>query len=88
MRGPIGPPSACRLSALLYARGNDVLRVKGVMRTPAGRLLLQTVRNTVQSPEILPQQPEPLDNVMVVIGRGYRAQDLRRSLRYFTAATG
>ena len=27
------------LSALLHARGDDVLRVKGVVRTPAGRLL-------------------------------------------------
>ena len=45
------------LSALLHARGDDVLRVKGVVRTPAGRLLLQSVRKVVQSPEILPEQP-------------------------------
>ena len=32
------------LSALLHARGDDVLRVKGVVRTPAGRLLLQSVQ--------------------------------------------
>ena len=44
------------LSALLHARGDDVLRVKGVVRTPAGRLLLQSVRKIVQSPEILPEQ--------------------------------
>ena len=44
------------LSALLHARGDDVLRVKGVVRTPAGRLLLQSVRKVVQSPEILPPQ--------------------------------
>lgn len=74
------------LSALLHARGTDVLRIKGVMSTPGGRLLLQSVRETVQSPEILPQQPEPLDNVLVVVGRGYRAQDLSRSLRYFASA--
>ena len=74
------------LSALLHARGDDVLRVKGVARTPAGRLLLQSVRKTVQSPEILPEQNERVDNVMVVIGRGYRAEDLRRSLQYFATA--
>ena len=74
------------LSALLHARGDDVLRVKGVARTPAGRLLLQSVRKVVQSPEILPDQNDRLDNVMVVIGRGYRAEDLRRSLQYFAAA--
>lgn len=74
------------LSALLHARGDDVLRVKGVVRTSAGRLLLQSVRKTVQSPEILPEQNERTDNVMVVIGRGYRAGDLSRSLEYFARA--
>ncbi|MBV9286803.1 MAG: GTP-binding protein, partial [Hyphomicrobiales bacterium] len=74
------------LSALLHARGDDVLRVKGVARTSAGRLLVQSVRKVVQSPEILPDQSEAADNAMVVIGRGYRAEDLRRSLQYFAAA--
>jgi G3E family GTPase len=76
------------LSALLHARGNDVLRVKGVVKTPAGRLLIQTVRKTVQSPEILPEQHEGQvreDNIIVVIGRGYQAEDLRHSLHYFAA---
>jgi len=72
------------LSALLHARGDDVLRVKGVVRTPAGRLLLQSVRKVVQSPEILPERGEaPDDDMIVVIGRGYRAEDLERSLRRF-----
>jgi G3E family GTPase len=74
------------LSALLHARGNDVLRVKGVVQTPAGRLLLQTVRKIVQSPEMLPEQSDGQkreDNTIVVIGRGYRAEDLLRSLDYF-----
>lgn len=74
------------LSALLYARGEDVLRIKGVVRTPAGRLLLQTVRGTVQAPEILPPEQARLDDVLVVIGRGYRGEQLARSLRYFAAA--
>jgi G3E family GTPase len=76
------------LSALLHARGNDVMRVKGVVQTPAGRLLVQTVRKIVQSPEILPEQTEGQareDNTVVVIGRGYRAEDLARSLHYFAA---
>ncbi|KGM35511.1 CobW family GTP-binding protein [Inquilinus limosus] len=72
------------LSALLHARGDDVLRVKGVVRTPAGRLLLQSVRRVVQSPEILPEQPDREDDAVVVIGRGYRAEDLRRSLDRFS----
>lgn len=71
------------LSALLHARGDDVLRVKGVVRTPASRLLLQSVRRVVQSPEILPEQPDRDDDAVIVIGRGYRAEDLRRSLEHF-----
>lgn len=72
------------LSALLHARGEDLVRVKGVVRTPAGRLLLQTVRKVVQSPEILPEQADGRnDNVIVFIGRGYRPADLGRSLHRF-----
>jgi G3E family GTPase len=72
------------LSALLHARGDDVVRVKGVVRTPAGRLLLQSVRKVVQSPEILPEQDEAReDDMIAVIGRGYRAEDLKRSLAHF-----
>ena len=72
------------LSALLHARGSDIVRVKGVVRTPAGRLLLQTVRKVVQSPEILPEQGDTReDNMIVVIGRGYTSGQLKRSLKYF-----
>ncbi len=78
------------LSALLHARGDDVMRVKGVVRTPAGRLLLQSVRRIVPSPEILPESDDAdgrEDNAVVVIGRGYEAQDLSRSLRYFASGS-
>lgn len=80
------------LSALLHARGDDVVRVKGVVRTPAGRLLLQSVRRIVQSPEMLPEPSEQdearEDDMIVVIGRGYRAEDLRRSLAHFAGLRG
>ena len=76
------------LSALLHARGDDIVRIKGVIPTPAGRLLLQTVRKVVQSPEILPEIPPGQatareDGMVVFIGRGYRPQDLERSLQRF-----
>jgi len=74
------------LSALLYARGDDIMRVKGVVRTPAGRLLLQSVRHVVQSPEILPDGCEEVDgkdNSIVIIGRGFDPKSLLPSLRYF-----
>lgn len=62
------------LSALLAARGDDIVRVKGVVSTPAGRLLLQSVRRIVQPPEILPDHgnaptPPPEDGRIVLLGR-------------------
>jgi G3E family GTPase len=77
------------LSALLHARGDDVLRVKGVVRTPAGRLLLQAVRDTVQSPEILPDDGDDggETDAVVVIGRGFSLRALERSLRSFAGLT-
>jgi G3E family GTPase len=73
------------LSALLHARGDDLVRVKGVMRTPSGRLLLQSVRKVVQSPEILPASVTAGkdENSIVFIGRGFRPRDLRMSLKRF-----
>lgn len=74
------------LSALLHARGDDVMRAKGVVRTPAGRLLLQSVRKVVQRPEILPPQPDREDDTIVLIGRGYTEEQIRASLDYFVRA--
>lgn len=75
------------LSAVLYARGDQIVRVKGVVCTPAGRLLLQSVRRSVQSPEILPDTDEPCgsDNVIAVIGRGFSHGQLTASLAHFSA---
>ncbi|MDO5641989.1 MAG: GTP-binding protein [Paracoccus sp. (in: a-proteobacteria)] len=77
------------LSALLAARGDEVVRVKGVLRTPAGRLLLQSVRQRVQPPEILPEDataaagPTPEDGLIVLIGRNIDDRDLARSWAIF-----
>ncbi|MEO9576289.1 MAG: GTP-binding protein [Tateyamaria sp.] len=75
------------LSALLFARGDQIVRVKGVVRTPAGRLLVQTVRKSVQSPEILPESRTEVatDNSIAVIGRGFTQQQLSASLAQFSA---
>ncbi len=79
------------LSALLQARGDDVVRVKGVVRAPAGRLLLQSVRRVVQPPEILPEEddsfagPVPEEGVIVLIGRNIDDHLLKRSWRRFGA---
>lgn len=79
------------LSAVLYAEGDRLVRVKGVVRAPAGRLLLQAVRGQVQPPEILPQtlpnsdaNPEA-ENIIIFIGRGLENDRLGRSFRRLTA---
>jgi G3E family GTPase len=72
------------LSALLYARGEDLVRVKGVFETPAGPLLIQAVRKSVQAPELLPPEADQHQNQIIFIGRGYTEDQLRQSLNYFT----
>lgn len=77
------------LSALLAARGDDIVRVKGVVTSPDGRLLLQSVRRVVQAPEILPEPesadegPAPQDDIIVLIGRGMDEKLLARSWQRF-----
>lgn len=72
------------LSALLHARGHDLVRVKGVFETAAGPLLLQAVRRSVQPPELLPPEAAQRQNQIVFIGRGYEPKDLIRSIAYFS----
>ena len=77
------------VSALLYARGSDVLRIKGVVRAPAGRILIQAVGGQSLAPVVLPDDlaaGSKARDSLVIIGRGYRAEDLKQSLRYFARA--
>jgi G3E family GTPase len=74
------------LSALLHARGHELLRVKGVVHAPTGRLLIQAVRRHVQPPEILPGPIDEADGTLVVFGRGYSTEMLQRSLDTFAKA--
>ncbi len=70
------------LSALLFARGDGIVRVKGAVRSPAGRLLLQSVRRHVQPPEILPDREKPPPDegdFIVLIGRGIDPARLQAS---------
>lgn len=72
------------LSALLHARGDRILRVKGVLNTDAGALLLQSVRKVMQQPEILsPEQTASGSGDIVFIGEGLEQEALRRSLLSF-----
>jgi G3E family GTPase len=78
------------LSALLAARGEDILRVKGVVSSPNGRLLLQSVCSVVQPPEILPEGGDAdapaEDDIIILIGRGIDEALLARSWRRFVMA--
>jgi G3E family GTPase len=74
---------AAWLSALLHARGDQLLRVKGVVHAPSGRLLIQAVRRHVQPPEILPGPIDEADGTLVVFGRDHSAEMLQRSLDAF-----
>ncbi len=74
------------LSALMYARGHDVLRVKGVVRTSTGRLLVQAVQGRIAAPEVMPEPSDEGDGTIVLIGRGFTSEDLRQSLHAFSSA--
>ena len=86
---PDWPALTVWLSALIHARGDDILRIKGVVRTPRGRILLQSVRKVVQSPETLPDEPMAANNrdgLLVLIGRRFTAGALICSLNAFGVA--
>jgi G3E family GTPase len=76
------------LSALLHARGDRVVRVKGVIPSAAGRLLVQSVRGVVEPPELLPPQPRDGDGRLVFLGRGFNETSLVQSLRSFLDLSG
>lgn len=80
------PALSLWLSALLAARGDDLVRVKGVIATPAGRLLVQAVRRTVQAPEVLPDVPTEGDDTLVFLGRGCTGEQLALSCWRFGVA--
>lgn len=76
------------LSAMLYKHGAALVRVKGIVRTPAGRLLLQAVQHHMQTPEMLPADGAPHDlgvaiNTITLIGRGIDTDVMEKSLRKY-----
>jgi G3E family GTPase len=83
---PDWPALTVWLSALIHARGDDIVRIKGIVQTPRGRILLQSVRKVVHSPEILADEPataDSRDGLLVLIGRRFTAGELVRSLNAF-----
>jgi G3E family GTPase len=76
------------LTMLLQARGEDVLRVKGLLDVGAeGPLLINGVQHVVHPPEHLPAWPdEDRSSRLVFIGRGFTCDELECSLAAFNAA--
>jgi G3E family GTPase len=74
------------LSALLHVHGANLLRVKGVVRAPTGRLLVRAVRGYVQPPERLPSAMDEADGTLAVFSRDHSAESLQRSLDAFAKA--
>ena len=77
------------LAGLLHGHGDALCRIKGVIRSPAGRLLVQTVRHQVQQPEVLPEGVG-LDDQLAIIGiieePAVLADALQRALSRFLRA--
>jgi G3E family GTPase len=77
------------LTMLLQARGNDVLRVKGLLNVgPDGPIVLNGVQHVVHPPEHLPAWPDDDRRSRIVfIGRGIEREALERSLAAFNGAS-
>jgi G3E family GTPase len=77
------------LTMLLQARGEDVLRVKGLLNVGGeGPLLVNGVQHAVHPPEHLDAWPdEDRRSRLVFIGRGLAGEELERSLAVFNAIT-
>ena len=76
------PEVSTWLSALLFARGDRIIRTKGIINTPAGRILLQAVHGHMQSAEVLTDESADTEHgFIVLIGRGIVEERLRKSWR-------
>jgi len=77
-------------SMLLHARGEDVLRVKGLVDVgEMGPVLLNGVQHVVHPPEHLEEWPdEDRRSRIVFISRGIRSEELLASLKAFRGILG
>jgi G3E family GTPase len=77
-------------SMLLHARGEDVLRVKGLLNVgEAGPVLLNGVQHVVHSPDHLKEWPdEDHRSRLVFITRGIHSEELLASLEAFRSILG
>jgi G3E family GTPase len=78
------------LTMLLQARGQELLRVKGLLNVGAdGPLLMNGVQHAVHPPEHLAAWPDDDHRSrLVFIGQGFTASELKRSLAVFNSLAG
>jgi G3E family GTPase len=78
------------LSMLLYARGEDVLRIKGLLDVGGGGpVVVNGVQHTMHPPEHLDRWPdEDYRSRIVFIARGIRPEELLGSLEAFRGLLG
>jgi G3E family GTPase len=82
--GVVWEEYALWLETLLWARPDRVLRTKGIINTPAGPLVLQSVGGSIQQPTPAPVAAVPvLETNMVFITRGLDTRLLMESFRKF-----
>ena len=77
-------------SMLLHARGEDVLRVKGLLSVgEPGPVLLNGVQHVIHPPDHLEEWPDADHQSRIVfITRGIRAEEIVSSLETFSGLTG
>ena len=80
------PAFSLWLSALLHARGGDVLRVRACVGAPSGGVLLLGASGAALAAEVVHQAPPGGGGHIVMMGSGFRAEDLARSLQTFVRA--
>ena len=57
------------LSALLHCHGEDIMRVKGIVMSPAGPILLQGIKSHIQKLQLLPKKYNSKPKYLLLIGR-------------------
>ena len=70
------------MSALLSCHGKRIMRLKGVVNSPAGKLLIQGVGSNIQKPQILPKSFANKKCFLVLIGVDFKEVDVQQSMRY------
>ena len=71
------------LSALMHCHGDNVLRLKGIVSSPSGRLLLQGVGKNIGTPQILPDDFHNKTDHIVLIARNISKVELLKSTKIY-----